>query len=166
MVRRMFRKCFDRRALTPVISSIIMASVVIALSFGVLAWAQFRTSDYTDTYGETTAAEIARLKERLTVEYIFYNDSSPVTLKIYLLNSGAIGNVEIESVHIQNDAGHIIEVFSDTELKFRNGTIIQYLDMGEDGFLILNCDPLTSGNYFVSILTERRSIFETGFDVA
>ena len=158
MVRRMFRKCFDRRALTPVISSIIMASVVIALSFGVLAWSQFRTSDYAENYGVTTDAEIARLKERLTVEYIFYNDSSPVTLKIYLLNSGAIGNVEIESVRVKNDAGHIIEVFSDIELD---------LDMGAKGFLILNCEEqLDEGNYFVSIETERRSLFNAGFDVA
>lgn len=157
MVRRMFRKCFDRRALTPVISSIIMASVVIALSFAVLAWTQFRTSDYAETYGETTDAEIARLKERLTVEYISYNGSSG-NLSIYLLNCGAINNVEIESVRVQNATGHIIEVFSDTELD---------LDMGAKGFLILNCEEqLDEGNYFVSIETERRSLFNAGFDVA
>ncbi|MHC3130197.1 MAG: hypothetical protein IBV52_09005 [Candidatus Bathyarchaeota archaeon] len=157
MVRRTFRKCFDRRALTPVISSIIMASVVIALSFAVLAWSQFRTSEYTDTYGETTDAAIARLKERLTVEYISYNGSSG-NLSIYLLNCGAINNVEIESVRVQNATGHIIEVFSDTELD---------LDMGAKGFLILNCEEqLDEGNYFVSIETERRSLFNAGFDVA
>ena len=157
MVRRMFRKCFDRRALSPVISSIIMASVVIALSFAVLAWSQFRTSDYAENYGETTDAAIARLKERLTVEYISYNGSSG-NLSIYLLNCGAINNVEIESVRVQNATGHIIEVFSDTELD---------LDMGAKGFLILNCEEqLDEGNYFVSIETERRSLFNAGFDVA
>ena len=151
----MFRKCFDRRALTPVISSIIMAGVVIALSFAVLAWAQFRTLDYTETYGETTAAEIARLKERLTVEYIFYDGSSG-DLSIYLLNSGAIVNVTIESVRVQNATGHLIKVFSDTELD---------LDTGAKGFLILNCEEqLDEGNYFVSIETERRSHFDSGFE--
>ncbi len=135
------------------ISSLIMASVVIALSFTVLAWAQFRTSDYAENYGETTDAEIARLKERLTVEYIFYNGEN---ISIYLLNSGAIGNVTIDSVRVKNATGHIIEVFSDTELD---------LDMGAKGFLILNCEEqLDEGNYFVSIETERRSLFETGFE--
>lgn len=158
MVRRTFRKCFDKRALTPVISSIIMASVVIALSFAVLAWSQIRTSDYTDTYGETTDAEIARLKERLTVEYIFYDVSSG-NISIYLLNSGAIDNVKIQSVRVQNYAGY-------NELL--NGTLIpdEDLDRGEEGYLLLSCGTLTAGTYYVSILTERRSLFDTGFDVA
>ena len=157
MVRRMFRKCFDRRALSPVIASLIMASVVIALSFTVLAWAQFRTLDYAETYGETTDAEIAKLKERLTVEYIFYNDSSPKTLNIYLLNSGAIDNVEIDRVRVQNATRHIVKVFSNIELD---------LNMGAKDLLILNYEEqLDEGNYFVSIETERGSLFDVGFDV-
>lgn len=155
MVRRMFRKCFDRRALTPVISSIIMASVVIALSFAVLAWSQFRTSDYAENYGVTTDAEIARLKERLTVEYISYNGSSG-NLSIYLLNCGAIDNVEIESVRVQND----------TETMFFNSTVIPdlYLGMRETGCLIVPNITLTEGeNYFVSIWTIRRSLFDLEF---
>jgi hypothetical protein len=151
----MFRKCFDRRALTPVISSIIMASVVIALSFGVLAWAQFRTSDYAENYGETTDAEIARLKERLTVEYISYDGSSG-NLSIYLLNCGAIDDVKIESVRIKNDTGY-------NELL--NGTLVpEDLDRGEEGYLLLSCGTLTAGTYyFVNILTERGSIIDSGF---
>ena len=153
----MFRKCFDRRALSPVISSLIMASVVIALSFAVLAWAQFRTSDYVETYGETTDAEIARLKERLTVEYIFYNVSSG-NISIYLLNSGAIGNVTIESVRVQDDAAYN---------EFLTGTLNpnDYLDMRDEGYIILPCDTLTTGNYYVRILTERGSIFDSRFVV-
>jgi len=159
----MFRKCFDRRALSPVIASIIMASVVIALSFVVLAWAQFRTSDYAETYGETTDAEIARLKERLTVEAIFYDGS--VDISIYLMNSGAIDNVEIESVRVQNDAGYIVGSLG--PLKFFDGTVITDLDMGDEGYLILPCGgDLTSGKYFVRIFTVRGSIFDSGFDVA
>jgi len=164
MVRRMFRKCFDRRALSPVISSVIMASVVIALSFGVLAWSQIRTSDYTDTYGETTDAEIARLKERLTVEYIFYNGSSG-NIRVYLLNCGAIDNVTIQSVRVQNDAEYD-NVFPSPSLKFLDHTPIQALDRGEEGYLILSCGTLTAGNYYVRILTERGSIIDSGFDVA
>ena len=140
------------------IASIIMASVVIALSFTVLAWAQFRTSDYAETYGETTDAEIARLKERLTVEYIFYNGSSG-NLSIYLLNSGTIDNVEIQSVRVQNYAGY-------NELL--NGTLIpdEDLDRGEEGYFLLSCGTLTAGNYYVRILTERGSLIDSGFDVA
>ena len=149
------------------IASLIMASVVIALSFTVLAWAQFRTSDYAETYGETTDAEIARLKERLTVEYIFYDGSSG-NLSIYLLNSGAISTVNITRVLVQNDLEYNGD-FLITELTFLNGTINQspYLDMGDEGYLILPCGgDLTSGKYFVSIFTVRGSLFDAGFDVA
>jgi hypothetical protein len=152
----MFRKCFDRRALTPVISSIIMASVVIALSFGVLVWSQFRTSNYAENYGETTDAEIARLKERLTVEYISHNGSSG-NIRIYLLNCGAIDNVTIHNVHVNNASWHE---------DFPSPSLIpdQALDRGEEGYLILHCGNLAAGTYyFVNILTERRSLFETGF---
>lgn len=143
------------------ISSIIMASVVIALSFAVLAWSQIRTSDYAENYGETTDAEIARLKERLTVEYIFYNGSSG-NLSIYLLNCGTIDNVTIQNVHVNNASWH--KDFPSPSLKFLNHTTIQALDRGEEGYLLLSCGTLTSGNYyFVNILTERRSLFDTGF---
>lgn len=153
MVRRMFRKCFDRRALSPVIASLIMASVVIALSFTVLAWAQFRTSDYAETYGETTDAEIARLKERLTVEAIFYDGS--VDISIYLLNCGAIDNVKIQSVRVQNGMEPML--FDDADIPDHD------LGMGETGYLSLPCGALSAGKYFVSILTERGSLFDSGF---
>ena len=146
------------------ISSIIMASVVIALSFAVLAWSQFRTSDYAETYGETTDAEIARLKERLTVEHIFYNASSE-TISIYLLNCGTIDNVEIQSVRVQNDAGYN-NVSLSPSLNFLNGTSIldQDLDRGEEGYFLLSCGTLTAGNYYVRILTERGSLIDSGFE--
>ena len=145
------------------ISSIIMASVVIALSFAVLAWSQFRTSDYAENYGVTTDAEIARLKERLTVEYISHNGSSG-NIRVYLLNGGAIDNVTIQNVHVNNDSWH--EDFPSPILIFLNHTTIpdQALDRGEEGYLILPCGNLTAGTYyFVNILTERRSLFDSGF---
>ena len=163
MVRRTLRKCFDRRAVSPVISTIILASVVITLSFVVLAWAQIRTADYAENYGETTDAEIARLKERLTVEYIFYDGSSR-NISIYLLNCGAIDDVKIRSVHAKNGTWH--KVFPSPSLKFLNGTSIpnQDLDIGEEGYLILSTDTLTAGTYyFVRIVTHRGSLFDSGF---
>ena len=146
------------------ISSIIMAGVVIALSFSVLAWAQFRTSDYTKTYGETTDAEIARLKERLTVEYIFYNNTTAETINIYLLNYGAI-DVNITSVSIAYAQDGDPEYFSDLEL-FLDGTPSPetILPTEKEGYIDIECDILTEGKYFVSIFTERGSIFDSEFE--
>ena len=145
------------------ISSIIMASVVIALSFAVLAWSQFRTSDYTATYGETTDAEIARLKERLTVEAIFYDGSSG-SINIYLLNYGTI-DVNITSVSIAYAQDGDPEYFSDLEL-FLDGTPSPetILPTEKEGYIDIECDTLTEGKYFVSIFTERGSIFDSEFE--
>jgi hypothetical protein len=148
-----------------VISSVILAGAVIALSFGVFAWSQFRTSDYAQNYAETTHAEISKLKERLTVEFIAYNSSSE-TVIIYLLNYGVIDNVKIQRVTVQNYADYN-EDFPVTQLTFLNGTINAdaSLDRGDGGYIIIGCGSLTEGKYFVSILTERRSIFDTEFEV-
>lgn len=158
-----FRRFFDRRALSPVISTVIMASVVIALSFAVLVWSQNRTSDYAQEYGEITDAEIARLNERITVEYIDHGGSG--NLKIFLLNYGDI-DVRIQSVRVHNHVGYD-EYFEIAEFGFHNGTISldPYLPMGEEGYIKINCGALTEGKYFVSIITERRSSFDTEFDV-
>ncbi len=161
--RSIFRRCFDKQALSPVISSVIMASVVIALSFAVLTWSQNRTSDYAQDYGEMTDAEIARLNERLVVEYIGIDGSG--NLKIFLLNYGDI-EVRIQSVHIYNYAGYD-EYFDIAEFGFHNGTTSPdpYLPIGEEGYIKINCGNLTEGKYFVTIITERRSSFDTEFDV-
>jgi len=163
-VQRIFRKCFDKQALTPVISTIIMASVVIALSFAVLGWSQFRASDYAEDYSETVDAEIARLQERLTVEYTFYNDAGGI-LKIYLLNYGEI-DIRIENVRVYNYSGYD-EFFPISEFGFHNGTISSpdsYLPKGEAGYIKIQDIQVDPGKYFVRILTERRSSFETEFE--
>ena len=166
MVKRRFRKCFDKRALTPVISSIIMASIVIALSFAVLVWTQFRTSDYAETYGEKTDEEIARLKERLTVEHIFYHDFNN-KITIYLLNYGTI-EVNITRVSImreQDGYNKSFEITTLTLLGEGSGTTADYLPSNREGCIRFDYgESLTEGKYFVSIKTERGNSFDSEFE--
>ena len=163
-MRKTLRKCFDKRAVSPVISTIILTGVVIALSFVVLAWTQTRAEEYRKNYGQTADVEIARLKERLIVEYASYDRSSR-SIQIYLLNCGAVDDVKLQTVHVRNATWH--KVFA-VSLKFFNGTSIpdQDLDIGEEGYfaLSLSTDTLTTGAYyFVRIVTERGSLFDSGF---
>lgn len=162
MVRKKFKIIFDKRAVSPAISSVILTAAVIVMSFIVLAWAQSRASDYSENYGEATDVEIAKLKERLTVEYVAY-DSSSRNISIYLLNCGAIDDVKIQSVHIKNSTWH--QTFQNLTLKFLNDASIPALDMGEEGYLTLSTtDALTTGTYyFVRIVTERGALFDSAF---
>lgn len=155
----------NKKAVSAVISATILTGVAIALGFAVLFWGQSRSSDYARNYGQTTDAEIAKLKERLTVEYVFYNSTSK-TVRIFMLNSGAINNVTIQSVYVRNSTWNWV-TSSPLSLKFFNGTAIpdQGLDMGEEGYVDVALSvALTAGKYyFVRIVTVRGSIYEADF---
>jgi len=164
------RKLLDKRAVSLVVSAVIMTGAAIALGFAVLAWSQSRSSEYIKEYGEATDAEMARLKERLTVEYVFYNEMNG-EITIYLLNCGAI-DVKIQSVHVINGSNPWHQTFSSLSLRFFNGTLIPDgdLDVGEEGYVVLPNPPAPplptlkeDTYYYVRVVTERGSLFDSGF---
>jgi len=63
----------NKRAVNAVISSVILTGAVIAISLVVAVWAQSRSLIYNEEYGEAIDSDIARLKERLAFEYVFYD---------------------------------------------------------------------------------------------
>lgn len=158
-------KRLNKRAVSPAISAVILTGAAIALGLAVLAWSQSKSSGYMKDFSEATDVEMARLKERLTVEYIHYDGASK-NIIIYLLNCGAIDDVKIQSVYVRSGAWN--QVFSSPNLKFLNGTSIpdQDLDEGEEGCLVLDLSShtLTEGTYYyVRVVTERGSLFDSGF---
>jgi hypothetical protein len=157
---------FNRKAESAVISATILTGVAIALGFAVLYWGQSRSSDYARNYGDVTDAEIAKLKEKLTVEYVFYNRTSKI-IRIFMLNSGTINNTKIRSVYVRNSTWNWV-TSSPPSLRAFNGILIpdQDLDILEEGFVDVVLSPLTltvGRYYFVRIVTERGSIFEAEF---
>jgi len=149
-----------------VISAVILTGAAIALGLAVLAWSQFRSSEYIKDYGEATDAEIARLKERLTVEYVFYNRDIK-TIRIFMLNSGAINDTKIQSVYVRNSTHPIWVTPSPPSLKSFDDALIpdKDLDMGEEGYVDVALPIALEPNryYFVRIVTERGCIFESEF---
>jgi hypothetical protein len=137
-----------------------MTGVVIALSFAVLGWTQFRTSDYADTYGEKTDEEIARLKERVIVEHAF-NDTE-TTIKIFLLNYGTIDvNITRVSIICEQDGYN-------KDLPITEPTLLEgdtYLSMNTEGYIRIDYgESLTKSKYFISIITERGNSFDSEFE--
>jgi len=146
---------------------VILTGVAITLGFAVLFWGQSRSSDYARNYGQTTDAEIAKLKEKLTVEYVVYNNISK-SVRIFMLNSGAINNVTIQSVYVRNSTWSRVTSIPAEGLKSFNGASIadQDLDMGEEGYVDVVLSPvaLTARKYYsVRIVTGRGSIYEADF---
>jgi len=163
LIRRIPRVILNKRAESYVISAVILAGVAIAMGFAVLAWAQGRSSAYTQEYSETMNAETAKLKERLAVEYIVYNASAH-EIWIYLLNWGTIDDVEIQTVHVRSDSWHLIA--SAFTLKFFNGISIpdQDLDIGEEGYITVSTGALQIGGYYyVRVVTVRGAVFDSTF---
>lgn len=163
-IRRIFRMIFNRKATSAVVSAVILTGVAIALGFSVLLWGQSRSMDYATNYGQTTDAEIAKLKEKLTVEYVFYNSTSK-TIRVFLLNSGAINDTTVQSVYVRNSTWSKA-TSSQPSLKSFNGASIadQDLDMKEEGYVdfVLSPVALTAGKYYtVRIITGRGSVFDS-----
>ena len=152
----------NKCAVSAVISSVILTGAVIAVSFVVLVWAQYRSESYNEQYSEAIDSDIARLKERLAFEYVFY-DRSGGNLKVYIMNCGTINDVTVQTVYVSNDTWTYS--FSSISLKFLDDTPTESLSKGSEGYFSLSLPtPLTSkAIYHVKIVTGRGSVFETTF---
>jgi len=159
-----FRKLLHRRrAISTVVSNVILTGAVIAVGLVVLSWAQYRSSSYNKQYSEAMNADIARLRERLAFEYVFY-DNEENKLWVYLMNCGTIDDVTVQTVYVRNNSW--FETFDRGEiaLKFLNETSTQSLNIVEEGYFVLSSVGLsTRKSYSVRIVTGRGSIFEHTF---
>ena len=147
--------------MSAVVSNVILTGAVITVGFVVLAWTQSRSSAYNEQYSEAMNADVARLKERLTFEYVFYNNSAN-NVSVYVMNSGTINSINITTVYVSNATWFTSN--SSITLKFLNGTSTNDLDTGEEGYFVLRQVSLVTGNsYSVKIITGRGSTFESTF---
>jgi len=162
-LKKVWKLLHERRAVSTVVSNVILTGAVIAVSFVVLFWAQYRSSAYNAQYSEAMNADIARLKERLAFEYVFYSGDN---LTVYLMNCGTIDNVTVKTVYVSTSTGELINVTSSVTLMHFNGTQIadKDLDRGEEGcFMLSSLNLLTSTSYSVRIVTGRGSTFDHTF---
>jgi len=162
-LRKAWKLLHGRRAVSVVVSNVILTGAVIAVSFVVLAWTQYRSSAYNEQYGEAMNADIAKLKERLAFEYVFYSGGN---LTVYLMNCGTIDNVTVQTVYVKDAAGVPIQVNSSITLMQFNGTQIadKDLDRGEEGYFVLSSLSLSTGaSYSLRVITGRGSTFDHTF---
>jgi hypothetical protein len=125
---------------------------------------------YQAQYRESVNSDIDKLRERVSFEYVFYNNNTK-SLSVYLMNSGKVDNVNFTTVYIRDfsSSSPIATFTSDHfQLTFLNPPQqpTHDLDMGEEGRILLDLSLVTlqSGNaYTVKVETRRSSYFESMF---
>jgi predicted PurR-regulated permease PerM len=155
MQPRFLKLLKSRRAVSAVISNMILVAAVIAVGFAMLGWAQSQSSNYTNQYGRAISSDINQLQERIVFEYIRY-DNAKNNLTVYLMNSGTIGNVIIATVYVNNTPNSTIVL-----RLLSSGASISSLNATMEGcFSIIPYPSLASGaNYSIKIITGRGSSF-------
>lgn len=162
MISRISALIRCKRAVSAVISNVILIGAVLAVGFSVLAWSVSQASNYNNQYSQTISADINQTKERLTFEYVFYNSSNG-NLSAYLMNYGTISGIALQSVYLSNTTWTKI---ASVALTFFNGTSppTQYIDMGQERSFSIPSANLTPGNnYSLKVITARGSSFVQSF---
>jgi len=152
----------DRRGVSAVISNIILIAAVIVVGFSALAWTYSQSNIYIAEYSESVRTDIDKLRERVSFEYLFYNNTAPKSLTVYLMNSGKVGDVNFTTVYVSNTSW--VVTFTGIQLKFLNKTSTPDLDIGQEGYFELPSITLqTSSVYTVKVVTRRGSSFANTF---
>jgi predicted PurR-regulated permease PerM len=146
----------NKRAISAVISNLILIAAVIAVGFVVVVWSQTQSSNYTNMYGNEINSQTNQLRERLAFEYMHYNSTG---LTVYLMNSGTIGDVSVARVYVSNDT------YAPTLHLLSTNAQITSLNATQEGyFSIIPSTSLAPGvNYPITVVTGRGSSFVATF---
>jgi len=105
-------------------------------------------------------ADISKLKERIALEYVHYNQTS-MNVTVYMLNWGSIDDVSVRRVIIYNSTWTYSKQFADWELRTFAGAPLQNIDRDQEGVatMKLSVRLRSGGQYSLRIITARGSAF-------
>jgi hypothetical protein len=128
MTRKLRRFFHDKRAITPVLSNLLLMVVAVAAM----------TIATTATYVITTNLK-ETMGERLIAEDLWFNPSGCIS--IYILNVGKT-SVQVSAVYVN----HAKYSFAPTSFT---------LEINEHGWLNVSCGWASGNTYYVDIVTKR-----------
>lgn len=88
----------DRKALTPVVASIILCGVVLTIGISVWSFIYAVSSGLQESYYEGVKEQIDAVSERFTVEHVAYCDGE---LRVWVFNYGKV-DVQVD-VYVRGD---------------------------------------------------------------
>jgi hypothetical protein len=152
------------RAVSAVISNLILIAAVIAVGFAMIAWAQSTSSNYTNQYGRAISSDINQLQERIALEACY--NSTPTSLTVCLMNFGTV-NVTIQTVYVSSQSGSPIK-YSFT--LWSQGQSVPGMTLNattgmREGYVLISQIALSRGSYSIRIITAGGSAFVFTFAV-
>jgi flagellin-like protein len=155
-VRRLVR-C--KKAVSPVVSNLVLVAVVIVLGFAALMYARTISASYQSDYHSSVTSDIDELKESLAFEQAFYN-STGGSVHIYFINSGRI-SITIDQVFLSVSN----ENFTFT-MKHMDGALASNneVSVGAERQVVV-AQALPEGSYTVRLVTLRGLSFAYSFVV-
>jgi hypothetical protein len=137
MVRRLGRLLQDKRAITPVLSSLLLTVVAVAA----MALATSATYVITTNLRET-------MSERIIVEDVWFNNSTR-NINVYVYNIGKVA-VHVSGVYVNNTSQSYTNPFN--------------LEVGEHKWLDISHSWVSGGLYKLGIVTSRGTHVEGYFE--
>jgi hypothetical protein len=128
MARKFRRFLYDKRAITPVLSNLLLMVVAVAAMTIATAATYVITTNLRDTMGE-----------RLIAEDLWFNPSGCIS--IHILNVGKT-SIQISAAYVN----HTKYSFAPTPFT---------LEIGEHGWLNVSCSWAHGNVYYVDIVTKR-----------
>jgi hypothetical protein len=154
---------FDKKAVSVVISTIVLTAGVLAMGIAILYWAYSWGNIANHTYSTAEENSAKAVQERLGFEYIDYSGN---ILTVNIINWGTSNNVTIASVRIYNSAHQYLSNY--TRPTLRNITTSAVIPFGlpvtgEGYFRITPIPALGSGLFYIQIVTDRGRTFDGSF---
>jgi hypothetical protein len=175
----------SKRGLSPIFATILLASIVIIFGSVAYYYSTNLTTTATNNYVSSISGSQQSLAERIGFENIVYiNTTNPLTLKIYIINSGSANNLQIDTVFLYTTTGHNLVIppiqgsattSSGNRIfplfRIDDGTSIQNnsLNAGAEGYFTASLSgfsgQLQSGSYTIHVITQSGSAFDDEFTV-
>jgi archaellum component FlaF (FlaF/FlaG flagellin family) len=152
---------FDKKAVSVVVSTIVLTAGVLAMGIAVLYWTYSWGSLASRAYSAAEENSVKAIQERLGFEYIDYS-SSTNTLTVTLINWGDTNNITIADVVLSNSAHQIVGNYSRPQLMSMSNSPIAGLNMTAEGYFRIP-QSLTPGFYFIRVVTDRGRTFDSTF---
>ncbi|MCL4436101.1 MAG: hypothetical protein M1387_05250 [Thaumarchaeota archaeon] len=99
----------QRRALSYILSVVIMTLITTSMAGVVLLWGLNEVGTSRDSFSSSIRSRTERVQERLVVEDVYFVDSTH--LKVYVRNTGAI-QIVVDEVYVNHQAGTIASKLS------------------------------------------------------
>jgi hypothetical protein len=164
----------SKRAVSAVISNLILIGAVIVVGFGMIVWAQSQSSNYNKNYSNLINSDISQLQERIALEAC-YNCTTGINnqnnLTAYLINSGTV-NVTIQTVYVSSQSGNPNQYpfslynFNRPVPQLVPGNTLNATTGMREGYILITQITLPSlGSYSIKIITAGGSAFVFTFAV-